>query len=68
MDTQTIDAVALIRQIRDEHYRRLRGKTREERIAYYREQAHKMQNKVSVLLADQTRESALQAQSFAVKH
>ena len=52
MDTQTIDAVALIRQIRDGHYQRLQGKTHKERIAFYREQAQKMQDKIPVLLAD----------------
>jgi len=52
MDTQMIDAVALIRQIRDEHYQCLQGKTHKERIAYYREQAQKMQDKIPALLAD----------------
>jgi hypothetical protein len=52
MDTQTIDAIAVVRQIRDNHYQRLQGKTHKERIAFYREQAQKMQDKVPALLAD----------------
>ena len=65
MDTQTIDAVALIRQIRDNHYQRLQGKTHQERIAFYREQAQKMQGKISVLLADRASELTSKAQTVA---
>ena len=67
MDTQTIDTVALIRQIRDENYQRLQGKTHAERIAYYRKQASKMQSKIPVLLADQEAGSVLQTRSPAAK-
>jgi hypothetical protein len=50
MDAQTIDTMALTRQIRDNHYQCLQGKTHAERIAFYREQAQKMQGKVAALL------------------
>jgi hypothetical protein len=50
MDAQTIDTLALIRQIRDDHYRCLEGKTHAERIAFYREQAQKMRGKIAALL------------------
>jgi hypothetical protein len=65
MDTQTIDAVALIRQIRDNHYQHLQGKTHEERIAFYREQAQKTQDTISALLADKVSASASKAQTSA---
>ena len=51
MNAETIDTMALIRQIRDNHYQRLQGKTHEERIAFYREQAQKMQDKTAASLA-----------------
>jgi hypothetical protein len=46
-----IDAIAVVRQIRDSHYQRLQGKTHKERIAFYRERAQKMQDKVPALIA-----------------
>lgn len=54
METQRIDAIALIRQIRDAHYQHLRDKTHEERIAFYRKQARRMQGKLSDLLVDKS--------------
>ena len=65
MDTQTIDAVDFVRQIRDSHYQRLQGKTHKERIAFYRKQAQKMQNKVPALLADRASTLAPKVQPFA---
>jgi hypothetical protein len=65
MDTQTIDAVALVRQIRDGHYQRLQGKTHKERIAFYREQAQKMQDKIPALLAGRAPALAPKVQPFA---
>jgi len=47
MATQMMDALALTRQIREVHAQHLQGKTHAERIAYYREQARKMQVKIS---------------------
>ncbi len=64
METQKIDAIALIRQIRDAHYRRLQGKTHEERIDFYRKQAKRMQGKLSNLLADKSSVVALKDQAL----
>lgn len=66
MDTQTIDTIALIRQIRDNHYQYLQGKTHAERIAFYREQAQKMQAKVAFLWADKTPLQAPQGQTSVI--
>lgn len=66
MNAQTIDTMALIRQIRDNHYECLKGKTHEERIAFYREQAQKMQGKIAALLADKTSALASKVQTSAV--
>ncbi len=66
MDTQTIDTMALIRQIRDNHYQCLQGKTHAEQIAFYREQAQKMQDKISFLWADKTPSGTTQVQTLVV--
>ena len=66
MNAQTINTMALIRQIRDNHYQCLQGKTHEERIAFYREQAQKMQGKIAALLADKTSAQASRVQPSAV--
>jgi hypothetical protein len=52
MDAQTIKAVEMTRQIRDRHAEQLAGKTHAERMAFYREQAKKLQKKVPALLKD----------------
>lgn len=44
---KTIDAVAMTRRIRDAHYERLKGATREERIRFYREQARQLHEQVA---------------------
>lgn len=66
MDMQTIDTIALIRQIRDKHYEYLRGKTHTERIAFYREQAQKMQKKIVFLQKAETTAPVLQTPNMAV--
>ena len=40
MKKTTIKAVEMVRRIRDAHYEQLRGKSPEERIAFYRAKAH----------------------------
>lgn len=50
MDALTIDAVALVRSIRDRNYQRLLDKSPEERLAFYHEQARLMNAKAQVLL------------------
>ncbi len=50
MDAKKIDAVEMTRKIRDEHGKRLVGKSHAERIAFYREQAKKMEKKIPALL------------------
>jgi hypothetical protein len=49
MDEKTINAVEMTRKIRDNHAKRLAGKSHAERIAFYRERAKKMQKKVAAL-------------------
>jgi len=39
-------AVEYVRAIRDRHYRELKGKTPEERIAFYREKARQLHAKL----------------------
>lgn len=39
MKNGEIKAVEMVRRIRDRHYEMLKGKTAEERIAFYREKA-----------------------------
>jgi len=39
-------AVAFVRAIRDRHYRELKGKTPQERIAFYREKARQLHAKL----------------------
>jgi hypothetical protein len=39
MKKTTIKAVGMVRRIRDAHYEQLRGKSPEERIAFYRAKA-----------------------------
>jgi hypothetical protein len=54
MNTQMIKAVEMTRSIREQHYQRLSGKSHRERIAFYREQARKMETRVPILLRDKT--------------
>ena len=52
MDKKKIDAIEMTRKIRDEHARRLAGKSHAERIAFYREQAKRMEKKLPILLSE----------------
>lgn len=47
-----INANEMTRKIRDEHAKRLAGKSHAERIAFYREQAKKMEKKIPALLKE----------------
>lgn len=49
MDAKKINTIEMTRKIRDEHARHLAGKTHAERIAFYREQAKRMEKKLSAL-------------------
>ena len=46
MKKTTISAVEMVRRIRDAHYEQLRGKSPEERIAFYRAKARLLQAQV----------------------
>ena len=48
-----IKTVEVFRNIRDEHYRILKGKSYEERLKFYRRKAHSLRTKVSRLLKKQ---------------
>ena len=50
MDTNTINTIEMTRKIRDNHAKRLAGKSHAERIAFYQERAKKMEKKLPVLL------------------
>jgi hypothetical protein len=52
MDKKKIDTVEMTRKIRDEHAKRLKGKSHEEQMAFYRERAKKMEKKIPVLLKE----------------
>ncbi|MBA3944786.1 MAG: hypothetical protein H0X37_09525 [Herpetosiphonaceae bacterium] len=45
----TINAVELVRRIRDQHYEELKDKTQEERIAFYRAKSQALHEKVRVV-------------------
>ena len=57
VDTRDLDAVAWVRQVRDNHYRLLQGQTAAERIAFYQAHAQQMQARVAELLAAQAEEA-----------
>jgi len=48
MKKTTINAVEMVRRIRDAHYEQLRGKSPEERIAFYRAKARLLQAQVEM--------------------
>jgi len=52
MDTPKIKTLELTRQIRDRNSQHLEGKSRQERLEYYREQSVKMEIAVSQLLKE----------------
>ena len=52
MDKKKINTVDMVRKIRDEHAKRLAGKSDSERIAFYRERAKKLEKKLPDLLSE----------------
>ena len=52
MEAKKIKTIEMTRKIRDKHAKRLAGKTHAEQIAFYREQAEKMEKKLPVLLSE----------------
>ena len=50
MAEQKIDAIKMVRSIRDRNYERLRHLSRAERLAFYREQARLMNAKAATLI------------------
>ncbi len=46
------NTIEMTRKIRDEHAKRLAGKSHAERIAFYRERAKKMEKKIPALLKE----------------
>jgi hypothetical protein len=52
MGKKKINTIEMTRKIRDDHAKRLAGKTHAERIAFYREQARKLEKKLPVLLSE----------------
>jgi hypothetical protein len=39
---KTFDSVKMVREIRDRHHQQLKDKTKEERLAFYRQEARKL--------------------------
>jgi len=52
MDAQMVKTIEMTRHIREQNSQRLAGKSHRERIAYYREQAQRMEKVVPVLLQE----------------
>jgi hypothetical protein len=52
MDAKKINTIEMTRKIRDEHAKKLAGKSHAERIAFYRERAKKMEKKIPALLKE----------------
>ena len=52
MEAKKINTIEMTRKIRDNHAKRLAGKSHAERIAFYREHAKKMEKKIPVLLSE----------------
>jgi hypothetical protein len=52
MNAKKINAIEMTRKIRTKNAKRLKNKTRAERIAYYRERAKKMEKKIPELLKE----------------
>lgn len=52
MDAKTINTIEMTRKIRAKNAKRLKNKSRVERIAYYRERAKKMEKKIPELLKE----------------
>jgi hypothetical protein len=54
MKKTTIKAVEMVRRIRDAHYEQLRGKSPEERIAFYRAKARGLQAEIAAQRQEQS--------------
>ena len=54
MKKTRIKAVEMVRHIRDAHYEQLRGKSVEERIAFYRAKARLLQEELAAQREEQT--------------
>jgi len=52
MDAKKINTIEITYKICDEHAERLAGKSHAEQIAWYREQAKKMEKKIPALLKE----------------
>jgi hypothetical protein len=52
MGKKKINTIEMTRKIRNNHAKRLAGKSHAERIAFYREQARKIEKKLPVLLSE----------------
>jgi hypothetical protein len=52
MDAQMVKTIEMTRHIREQNSQRLVGKSHKDRIAYYREQAQKMEKAIPVLLQE----------------
>jgi len=52
MDKKKINTIEMTRKIRNKHAQRLMGKSRAERIAFYRERAKKLEKKIPALLKE----------------
>ncbi len=63
MDTNTINTIEMTRKIRDNHAKRLAGKSHAERMAFYRERARKMQKKANAMLSVESRQVEYPIQS-----
>lgn len=58
MAPKKIEAVKLTRQIRDQHYQALQGKSKAEILAFYQERAKQMNAKVKALTKAKIRPKA----------
>jgi hypothetical protein len=59
MGKNEIKAMAMIRRIREAHYEQLKDKTSQERIAFYRKKAQRMNAKIKTMLPGNRKEDAL---------
>ena len=51
MEKKSLDAVAMVRKIRDTHYEQTKDMTEKERLAFYQEQGKQAQEKLLRVLA-----------------
>ena len=66
MKKTEIKTLEMIRRIREAHYEQLKGKTPQERIAFYREKAQKMNARVKARLPAGQQQERLVAQDQKV--